>query len=265
MFGLVSFHLLAWCLHKPGRRLHDRAGQDRQAGGRGPEARASETLCLGCGTAGVRSAHHAERLDGVHLSLQDPWRTWCAATRTRHRNGRRNHSHVAREIAASWVRAVAEGRDPGGERNAQRTAPTIADLCDRYLADQARLHKKPTSVRSDEQNIANRVLPAFGKRKVADLTRADVDRLHKDMRNTPYLANRCLALMGKMFSLTELWGWRADFTNPVRGVKRYAEAKRKRYLSMSEMVTLGRTLDRSRPTSSDASVPIRRPQSGCLH
>ena len=62
------------------------------------------------------------------------------------------------------------------------------------------------------------------------------------MAATPYEANRALALLSKAFNLAELWEWRAPGTNPCRGVKKYREEKRERFLSEVELARLGEAL-----------------------
>jgi integrase len=49
-----------------------------------------------------------------------------------------------------------------------------------------------------------------------------------------------LALVSKMFSLAIKWGWRTD--NPCRGVERFPEAKRARYLAPEELKRLTEAL-----------------------
>ncbi|MFT8558820.1 MAG: site-specific integrase [Acetobacter sp.] len=49
-----------------------------------------------------------------------------------------------------------------------------------------------------------------------------------------------------MFSLAILWGVRTDNVNPCRGVKRYKEQKRERYLAAEEHQRLGKALDDAR-------------------
>jgi len=58
---------------------------------------------------------------------------------------------------------------------ASRDAPLMADLFERYLEDHARPHKKASSVKDDERLIRCLMLPAFRRRKVAEVMRADVD------------------------------------------------------------------------------------------
>ena len=64
------------------------------------------------------------------------------------------------------------------------------------------------------------VIPAIGKHAVAEVGRRDIADFHHGMRKTPYQANRALGVISKMFSLAEVWGWRAEGTNPCRHVKR---------------------------------------------
>ena len=85
-------------------------------------------------------------------------------------------------------------------------------------------------------------MPALGQLKVADVTRADVARLHHEFRDTPYQSNRNLEIVSKMFNLAEMWGLRPDGSNPCRHVKKYKEKKRERYLSTDELARLGEVL-----------------------
>jgi integrase len=148
----------------------------------------------------------------------------------------------ARKIAGEWLADVKMGGDPSGERIAKRAAPTMAELFERYLRDHAQPHKRAASVIEDERLIKLHLSDPLGRRKVAEATRADLDRLHKSLAHTPYAANRCIALLSKAFNLAEVWGWRPDGSNPCRHVKKFAEAKRQRFLNADEVARLGETL-----------------------
>jgi integrase len=125
-------------------------------------------------------------------------------------------------------------------------------------------HKKPSSVRMDERNIANHVLPLLGELYVEEVTRNDIDNFKIDLKagkhadpaasrrsgyrggavvtGGPGVANRCLALLSKMFNLAERWGVRPDNTNPVRHIGKYAESKKERYLTGDEFERLATAL-----------------------
>ena len=148
----------------------------------------------------------------------------------------------ARAMAEDWLADVTKGADPGGERLARRKGETMADLFEAFLSDHAEKVKKPSSVANDRRLIEKKLRPALGKRKVAEVTRGEIAKLHGGMSETPYEANRALALLSKAFNLAEIWGWRPDGSNPCRHVRKFAETKRRRFLSPAELARLGEAL-----------------------
>lgn len=148
----------------------------------------------------------------------------------------------ARAIAKDWAAEVRRGSDPSGQRDRDRKAPIMSDLVERYLVEHARAHKKASSVANDERIIAKRLIPAFGRRKVAEITRGLVAEFHRSLSAIPYEGNRALALLSKMFNLAELWDMRPDGSNPCHHVRKYREEKRERFLSQKELARLGAAL-----------------------
>ena len=149
---------------------------------------------------------------------------------------------------------VAERHDPASEHAAMRAVPTLATFAERYLTEHAALKKKPASVAADERNLRNHILPVLGRRKVTEITRTDVTRLHAAMKDRPGAANRCLALLSKLFNLAEKWGYRPDGTNPTRHIEKYPERKVERFLSEAELARLGEVLDEAEQAGEHPSV-----------
>lgn len=147
---------------------------------------------------------------------------------------------AARERATVLRGRVAAGEDPMEARRDARDAATMGELCDDYLERHARPKKRPKSVKGDEQLIRLYIRPRFGSRKVSAIGRRDLDELHQSLKAHPYQANRLIALLSKMFSLAVSWGWRLD--NPVKGIERFAEDRRHRWLSGDELGALGKAL-----------------------
>jgi integrase len=147
---------------------------------------------------------------------------------------------AAREEAKRLRREIDSGGDPVGKFKTEREAPTVASLCAQFEAEHLpRL--RPATAQMYRALIKNEVVPALGRMKVAAVEFADIDRLHRQLsRRAPYLANRLLALLSKMFTLAVLWGMRSN--TPVRGVQRNQEIKRKRYLSNDELTRLTKAL-----------------------
>jgi integrase len=161
---------------------------------------------------------------------------------------------AAREEAKRLKRAIDGGADPIGEHEASRAAATIADLCARFAQDY--IPRKRASTQCDyRQQIAADILPAIGGMKVAAVTHADLDALHRKISaRAPTHANRVLALLSRMFSLAIRWGWRID--NPVRGVERNQEHKRHRYLSATELTRLSAALAKLRDQGAANAVRL---------
>ena len=148
----------------------------------------------------------------------------------------------ARARAIQLLARVGAGEDPAVSRQSGGHVTTVADLAKRFDEEHIAVRLKPTSARSYRDNLRRHVLPAIGKLRAADVTRADVAKLHHDLRHSRYQANRSLALMSKMFNLAEVWGVRPDGSNPCRHVKKFKEEKRERYLSADELARLGEVL-----------------------
>ncbi len=142
---------------------------------------------------------------------------------------------AARNEAKELKRAISKGDDPLGARQQERAAPTVNDLCDRYIKEHLP-KKRPASKRHDEGYIKRIVRPKLGRLKVADVRYADIDGLHQALKDTPVAANRLVTLLSKMFSLAIRWDWRE--TNPCKEIERYDEQERQRYLTTAEIARL---------------------------
>jgi integrase len=149
---------------------------------------------------------------------------------------------TARKEAKTLLGMIEDGADPAADKMARREAPTIAELAERFLAEHAEAKRKGSTAAEYKRLLDKIILPAVERRKVADVTRADVTKLHHANRKAPYQANRVLAVLSKMFNLAERWGLRPDGSNPCRHVEKFTERKRERMLSPSELARLGDAL-----------------------
>lgn len=141
----------------------------------------------------------------------------------------------ARSIAQKYAGQVADGTDPSSQKEKARLAPTIEKLSKDYLER----HSCKNRTSTHEKNIfmiKNIILPRWAHKKVADITRRDVEALHLSLKDMPYKANRFLGLLSNMFTLAVQWEWRTN--NPVVGVPRYQEHKRNRWLDHEELARL---------------------------
>jgi integrase len=185
-------------------------------------------------------------------------RSYLVQYRNAHGRSRRltigTHGRLTAEEARKRARAILadvdKGGDPAEAREAYRKAPTMAELADRYIAEHVP-RMKPRSATEERRMIGRRVLPALGPRKVADVTRADVVKLHHSLRAAPIQANRVIGLLTRMLNVAEKWGIRPDGSNPCRHVERFKEAKRERYLTADELARLGDVLAEAERTATE--------------
>jgi integrase len=155
----------------------------------------------------------------------------------------------AREIAARMLAENAQGSDPVARTKAYREAWTVADLAEFYQKEVLPA-KRPKTRASYTDSIARFIVPMLGKRKLQEVTHADVTRFHrsatavgkhdregKQSTTGQTQANRTVRVLSSMFTTALREGHVT--ANPCRGVKLHPEGKRERFLSGDE---LGRLL-----------------------
>jgi integrase len=146
----------------------------------------------------------------------------------------------ARERAKELRRLVDAGQDPMADRHAERAAPTVNDLADRFEAEHLP-RKRPATARDYRGLLRDIIRPALGNKKVEDLRHADVERMHREVvGRAPYRANRAAAVLSKMLSLAVKW--EMTDANVARGIERAPEEKRARFLTSAEIARLGDAL-----------------------
>ena len=157
----------------------------------------------------------------------------------------------ARMAAREALCAVAEGKDPAGEKKASGAAAeaqaddTLGAHLDRYYARYVRRTLKPSTQRTAIQALDNDLRKMFGHRPIASITRRDlikmVDRIVD--RGAPVHANRVLLFAKRFF------GWLVERdvleASPADRVRLpTAEVSRDRVLSDDELRLLWRATDR---------------------
>ena len=160
---------------------------------------------------------------------------------------------AARERAKKLKLQVDRGRDPLGEKEEGRAAPTLADVAAEYLERYA--SKKKSGFR-DKQYLTRDVLPSWGNRKAADIKRRDVlELIERKAEQAPISANRLLACIRKVFN----WAISRDLldTNPCSQVPAPGiEKRRDRVLTEAEIAAFWDGLD-SAPMRGEVRTALR--------
>jgi site-specific recombinase XerD len=150
-----------------------------------------------------------------------------------------------------------------------------------FLKDHMEAKRKASTAYRDL--LARLVKPVFGSTKPDKLTRQDTARLHSSLSATPVTANRVLAVIGSLYNFAAKAGYVAEGYNPARGIEKYPEQGRERFLTSEELSRLGDTLrlaetaglhwqvDETKPNAKHAPKkdnrrrvldPMRSPRSG---
>lgn len=162
----------------------------------------------------------------------------------------------ARRQAKQLLAAVEQGADPVTEREKERRAATVAELAELYMDRHLIPKGKPRSVIEFRGLLDRHILPALGRLKVAEVTRADVEALHRAMKAKAVTANRALTVVSAMMVFAERCEMRPPGSNPVRYVQKYREQRRERFLSAEEMGRLGDALAEAEETGAQLASTI---------
>ncbi|MEW6237547.1 MAG: site-specific integrase [Candidatus Omnitrophota bacterium] len=150
---------------------------------------------------------------------------------------------TARKAAQEILFNAAKGIDAAEEKAAARRGDTMADLCAEFFEQHSKIHKR--SWKDDKRQIEKIILPTLGKKRIDAVTRHHVSTLHKQYgERAPYQANRVLSLLSKIFEWARLMGYtKSGFENPARGIKKFREEKRDRWITPDELPRLAEAIN----------------------
>ena len=164
----------------------------------------------------------------------------------------------ARKLARKVIAAAIDGRDPSAERQAKRREMTVTDLIAQYGA-KGTDHMKERNRRMMPARLAHHVVPLLGRKKLSEVRVRDVEQFMRDVRDGVTAKNekagprtRIIVRGGPGAAAKVVRDLSAVFTfavrhelvpvNPCSAVKKPADGKRTRFLSIEEVTRLGETL-----------------------
>lgn len=148
--------------------------------------------------------------------------------------------YQARDMARIKKGEIALGKNPQDEKRKIRQEITFGELFHDYMERYSKLHKK--SWVYDEREV-NKYLGHWLKRKISSIKKHEVQKLHEEIgkNNGLYQANRILERTRSIFNKAIEWGWEGE--NPAKGVKKFKERARDRFILPAEMPLLFQALD----------------------
>ena len=155
----------------------------------------------------------------------------------------------AREQAKVILGQVALGRDPAAEKVTEREGfiagkltPTFQAVSDLFLNEHVAPKRKGATAALYDTLLRVHVLPVLGKHKIEAVTRAHVTSLHGDLQAKKATANRILTVVSSLHTFAATRSLVPENYNPTRGIEKYPEEGRERYLTKDELQRLGAAL-----------------------
>ncbi|MBV9842272.1 MAG: site-specific integrase [Sphingomonadaceae bacterium] len=151
---------------------------------------------------------------------------------------------AARKEARAILADVRRGSDPAKQRRTSRELPSFRSMADDFLSEAAAAKLlKPASIANYKAVLTRYVYPALGSCKLDAISTGDVRKLHRAMGKTrPVTANRMLAAVGSVYRFAEGDEILPVGSSPARGIKKFKEEGRERYLNTEELQRLGAAL-----------------------
>ena len=168
------------------------------------------------------------------------------------RDGRRVWKIVGKDIAEEEARARATAVLARGGTPASASFETVAEEAfERYGRNW-----KPRTLEVNRGYYRNQILPWFGGRRIAGITRQDVQRWFAALHATPAAANRSAPILSVIMRQAEIYGYRPEGSNPCKGLRRYRQRGRERFLTVGEIRRLGTVLEGREPDRRVAVVRL---------
>ncbi len=145
---------------------------------------------------------------------------------------------TARDLARDYAFAARKGIEPIAGAPAS-TAPKFKDAIAKFIEIYG-VRLKPRTKEEYRRMLTLHALSHFKDKSIADISRDDVRSLHEKMGKTQRNANNVLTALSKLMTWSMERKWRED--NPCKGITRYKERERNRYLSPDEAKRLGEVL-----------------------
>ncbi|MGD9740737.1 MAG: tyrosine-type recombinase/integrase [Bauldia sp.] len=143
-----------------------------------------------------------------------------------------------RRRAGDILAAIRLGEDPFEE---EAPSPTFNAVADQFLAT-VEAKKAPRTAQDYREKLDRHIRPAFGSRPLREISRADIEIWHEGIRRTPRTANYALAVLVAVFTFAVGRGIIRGHEHPARGITKFGETKRQRYLSLEELTAFGGAL-----------------------
>lgn len=168
-------------------------------------------------------------------------------------------------IAAANSRTRARPDRAQSEVRPVPRAPVLRKFLPRYLDEHVGTYLKPSTRNRYSHTIARHIEPMLGDKRLDEITRCDVEALHRAMRDAPFQANNTVMIVSGIFEAAFRWGvLDRQHVNPAKGIRRYKERRREFFLTPTQRATLEEVLTRGESIPPGRRGAIRWATAGAL-
>jgi integrase len=149
----------------------------------------------------------------------------------------------ARRAARDILAKVRFGQDPAAERSRLRQVPDFREFAEKYLSEEAAAKLKRRTLANYRIYLLKHAAAELGSSKLSNISTAQVAKLHRLLgRSKPVTANRTIRAISSVFRYAAECGFVEKGFNPAAGIEHFRESSRERYLTTSELESLGKAL-----------------------
>jgi integrase len=148
----------------------------------------------------------------------------------------------ARGETRKLLGSVEAGADTARSRRQARSVRAFGDVAEDFLRFHVEAKRKAITAAEYRRVLKSVILPTLGRKRVDVINQADMVRIHTALSESPYEANKVLAIVSSM------WNWATSRAEPGLGpnpcvrIGRYPERARERFLTGEELARLGGAL-----------------------
>jgi len=152
----------------------------------------------------------------------------------------------ARKRARAVLADAARGADPQGDKQRARSGLSLLDAFERFMDEPGkRGARKARTTELYRQIFRDHIAPSLGRTRLDAVERREVERIKVAVSKSigPVVANRTLTVLSALMGAAERWGEIGMGSNPCRGVTRFREQGRERFLRADERAAMWAVLD----------------------
>ena len=138
----------------------------------------------------------------------------------------------ARKYALHHKSNIAHGKNPNDEKKKINQEITFGEMFTQFMERYSKKHKK--SWGCDEREV-NKFLSHWFNKKASSISKHEIQRLQEKIRdeNGLYQSNRLFERIRAIYNKNIEWGWEGN--NPTKGIKKYKEKSRDRFIQPDEL------------------------------